>query len=405
MLDKDKEARRVKKAKISLIREPKFALWSGILMVGTTSVDDKTPSACTDGRNEYYGREFVKSLTDKELSFVVLHENLHKAFRHLFIWRSLWEQDAMLANMACDYVINLMLVKSDPNGQFIAMPMKDGKPHGLIDPKYDGMDAKQVFKLLKQDKENGEGLFGGDGECAGGEGFDDHDWENAKELTEEQVQELEKEIDRALRQGQIAAKRAGTGEGGQFRELMELLEPEVNWREVLRDYIKSIVHAKDASSWRRVNRRYIGSGTYMPTMVGESLERIAIGIDTSASIRDEEVAKFLAEVESIANEVHPQTVDLMYWDTSVASHEKYDGADVANIVSSTKVKGGGGTDPTCVPEFLAKENIKPECVVMLTDGEIWNNAWGEWDSPVLWVITNKSIVSPVGQTINIKEVA
>ena len=95
----------------------------------------------------------------------------------------------------------------------------------------------------------------------------------------------------------------------------------------------------------------------------------------------------------------------MYWDTSVASHEKYDGADVANIVSSTKVKGGGGTDPTCVPKFLAQENIKPECVVMLTDGEIWGNAWGEWDSPVLWVITNKNIVSPVGQTINIKEVA
>lgn len=404
MLGKDKEERRLKKAKISLIREPKFALWSGILMVGSTSVVEDIPSACTDGKNEQYGREFVKSLNDKELAFVVLHENLHKAFRHLFIWRTLWEQDAQLANMACDYVINLMLVKMDSSGQFISMPMKDGKPHGLLDPQYDGMNAKQVFELLKQDKQNGTGAFS-DGDGEGGGGFDDHDWQNAKELTDEQKQELEKEIDRALRQGQIAAKRAGTGSVGQYRELVDLLEPEVNWREVLRDYVKAIAHAKDASSWRRVNRRFIGGGVYMPTMVGESLERIAIGIDTSASIRDEEIAKFLAEVESIAGEVHPQIVDLMYWDTSVAAHETYEFTNVTNIVSSTKPRGGGGTDPSCVPKYLTDKKLEPQCVVMLTDGEIWNDGWGNWDVPVLWVITGTKHVAPVGQTINVKEVA
>jgi len=85
MLDRSKIERRVKKAKITLMRKPEFAMWSGIMMVGKTEVRDDFPTAATNGRDEIYGTEFVDSLNDKELMFVVLHENLHKAFRHLYI--------------------------------------------------------------------------------------------------------------------------------------------------------------------------------------------------------------------------------------------------------------------------------------------------------------------------------
>ena len=116
----DKEERRLKKAKISLMREPKFALWSGIMMIGKTEVVENMPTACTNGRDEMYGRKFIKSVDDKELAFTVLHENLHKAFKHLTTWRKLWEEDPELCNQACDYVINLMLVNMDPQEQYIA---------------------------------------------------------------------------------------------------------------------------------------------------------------------------------------------------------------------------------------------------------------------------------------------
>ena len=141
---KDTEERRLTKAKISLMRNPKFALWSGILMLGTTEVVEDMPTAATDGRNEYYGREFVKSINDKQLSFVVLHENLHKAFRHLFIWRKLYEQNPRLANMACDYVINLILADTDPKFEVIEIHTQDGKPFILLDEQYRGMNTTQV---------------------------------------------------------------------------------------------------------------------------------------------------------------------------------------------------------------------------------------------------------------------
>ena len=65
------EERKVQKAKITLMRNPKFALLGGVLMVGKTYIDEDTPTARTNGRDEYYGRAFVKELDDGELAFVI----------------------------------------------------------------------------------------------------------------------------------------------------------------------------------------------------------------------------------------------------------------------------------------------------------------------------------------------
>ena len=109
-----KEERKLSKVKISLMRDPMFALWQGVMMVGKTSVDDNVPTACTNGRDEIYGRKFVQDLSEKELAFVVLHESMHKAYRHLSTWTKLHAENPLLTNMACDYVINLELKDLDP---------------------------------------------------------------------------------------------------------------------------------------------------------------------------------------------------------------------------------------------------------------------------------------------------
>ena len=399
---KDKEERRLSKVKIAIMRNPKFALWSGLMTVGKTRVSDDVPTACTNGRDETYGREFIKRLDDKELAFVVLHEVLHKAYRHLFTWRKLYDEDPQLANMACDYVINLQLLDMDKERSVLAMPTHEGKAIGLVDEKYRGLNAKQIYDMLKQDKANGEGMFGEGQE--GSEGFDDHDWEGAKELSEAEKKAVEKEVDQALRQGLINHnKLVGKGAGNLGREIGELLEPKVDWRELLREFVKATCSAKDASSWRRVNRRYLSGDTYMPSMIGERVGHLVIGIDTSGSIGGQELNDFLTEVKGIANEVHPEKVDLMYWDTEVAGHEEYGYHEVDNIVSSTKPRGGGGTDPTCLQTYLKEKNIKPEAIIMLTDGCIGD--WGsEWESPILWTICGnwgKDTYAPVGKTIHI----
>lgn len=396
---KDKEERRLSKVKISIMRNPKFALWSGLMTVGKTSVVEDVPTACTNGRDEQYGREFIKKLDDKELAFVVLHETLHKAYRHMTTWKRLHDEDHRLANLACDYVINLQLRDMDKDELLLAMPKRpDGKPLGAIDERFRGMNAKQVFDILKE--EQGEGGGGG----GDGEGFDEHDWEGAKALSEEEKKQLEKEVDQAIRQGIIAEQKVvGKGGGRMGRDLADLVEPKVDWREVLREFVKATCNAKDTSSWRRVNRRYLSSDIYMPSLIGERVGHLVIGIDTSGSVGNAELAEFLSEVQSIAKDVHPDKVDLIYWDGEVAGHEEYSASQVDSIIDSTKPAGGGGTDPTCVMEYMKEKAIKPEAIIMLTDGYIGN--WGdEWNAPILWTIVgNNRNYAPVGKTIHVKD--
>ena len=396
---KDKEERRLSKVKISIMRNPKFALWSGLMTVGKTSVVEDIPSACTNGRDEQYGREFIKKLDDKELAFVVLHETLHKAYRHMTTWKRLHDEDHHLANLACDYVINLQLVDMDKDELLLAMPKRpDGKPLGAIDERFRGMNAKQIFDILKEEQEEGGGGGGG------GEGFDEHDWEGASSLSEEDKKQLEKEVDQAIRQGIIAEQKVvGKGGGRMGRDLADLVEPKVDWREVLREFVKATCNAKDTSSWRRVNRRYLSSDIYMPSLIGERVGHLVIGIDTSGSVGNAELAEFLSEVQSIAKDVHPDKVDLIYWDGEVAGHEEYSSSQVDSIIDSTKPAGGGGTDPTCVMEYMKEKAIKPEAIIMLTDGYIGN--WGdEWNAPILWTIVgNNRNYAPVGKTIHVKD--
>jgi predicted metal-dependent peptidase len=399
------EERKVQKAKITLMRDPRFALWSGILMVGRTSVVDNIPTACTNGRDEKYGRKFVAMLKEPELNFVVLHENLHKAYRHLTTWKKLHDESHSLANAACDYVINLKLKDLDPSERTIAMPKwadgeLKGKPMGLVDERFRGMNAKQVFDLLKDEQKND-----GSGKGEGGEGFDDHDWDGAKEMTEEEKKVLEREIDQAIRQGVMAHQKiAGNGGGDLDRDLLDLLEPKVDWREMLREFVKSTCHAKDTSSWRRVNRRFLSMGTYMPSLIGEKVGHLVIAVDTSGSVGQEELSGFLTEVRGIAEEVKPSQVDLIYWDSHVAAHEEYTEGMVGDIINSTKPRGGGGTSPSCVSAYLKEKQIKPECIIVLTDGYVGNDWGSDWTAPVLWAIVGgNDCVADNGKTIHVKD--
>jgi predicted metal-dependent peptidase len=399
------EERKLQKAKIALMRSPKFALLSGILMVGTTRVDDNIPTACTNGRDERYGRAFIKELRDVELNFLVAHEGYHKMYRHMTTWRKLHDEDHDLANQACDYVINLQLQDIDPNETLIAMPRYKDGPHkgermGLVDERFRGMNAKQVFDILKQEKKDG-----GNSDVEGNGCFDVHDWADAKGMSDADKKELLKEIDQAIRQGIMAhQKLAGTNAGGLDRELEGLLEPKVDWREVLREFVKATCNAKDTSSWRRVNRRFLSTGTYMPSMIGEKVGHLVVGVDMSGSIGAQEQAEFLSEVKAIAEDVNPEVVDLLYWDCEVARHEVYEGSEVSNIIQSTKPRGGGGTSPSCVSKYLKEKNIKPECIIMLTDGYVGNDWGSEWTAEVLWcIVGGNTEVAPNGKTVHVKD--
>lgn len=376
---------RLNKAVIDIMGHPRYMALAGVMMVGKREVDAKVTTACTNGRDERYGTAFIDSLNDAELRFLVLHECYHKLYRHLVTWKHLYDISPSKANAACDYVINIKLVDDNADG-FAKMPMDKvtGKAIGLIDTQYRGMDSAQVFKLLP--------------EQPGGTGFDDHDWQDAQDMDKEEADQLARDIDEAIRQGALAAGKLGTG--GE-RELAELLKTKVDWRDVLRNFVTTTCAGNDYGTWARPNRRFIGMGAYMPSGVSEKVDELVIAIDTSGSIGGRELSQFLGEVKGICDQVQPSAIRLLYWDTKVCKDEKYEGDAVATLVQSTKPAGGGGTSVECVPEYMAEHGIKPQAVVVLTDGYL-GGSWGEWVVPVLWCIMgNKSAVPDVGEFVHV----
>ena len=378
----------------------------------------------TNGRDVVYGRAFVDSLNDKQLAFVVVHEAMHKAYRHLTVWNSIAKENAHLANAAMDFVINLQIKDSDPHGSVVEMPRDaEGNLIGLLDEKYRGMDTKQVYNALKKEhggdggkgsggqtdggsgspSNGGQGDNGNDNHGGSGQNFDDHDWEGADNLSKEEEDELSNEIDNALREGAILA---GKMKGNVPRGIDELLHPKVDWKEALRMFIKTSMRGGDKSTWRRPNRRYLGMDIIMPSTISEKAETFVIGADASGSIFGETMSQFMGEIKSICDDVAPETVELLYWDSHVVARETYRGAEVENLINTTKPRGGGGTQPECVPIYLEAERIEPQCIIMLTDGVFYGEAWHEWNrtnAPVLWcVVGNKDFVPKHGQSIYVE---
>jgi predicted metal-dependent peptidase len=298
-------------------------------------------------------------------------------------------------------VINLMIYDSDPNGTFVSLP--EG---GLLDEKYRGLDAGTVFRMLKQKKqgegkskgENGDGSESGDDgddEETGG-GFDEHGWEDAKELSQGEKDKIAHDIDQALRQGALLAGKLGANVP---REIAEILESKINWRDALRDFITTFCDDKDVSTWRKPNRRWVDRDVYLPSTIGESVGRLVLAIDMSGSIGSREIGEFLGEVQQICKTVTPEAIDLLYWDTQVCQHEVYERDSFDALLTTTKPRGGGGTKPQCVSDYMRDKKLKPEAIVMLTDGHV--DGWGtHWNAPMFWGITTKGITADVGITVH-----
>ena len=422
---------RIQWAHVRLMDNKETMFFGALSMYGKNTIStDITATAATNGIDTAYNPDFVQELDNKELLFIVLHEQMHKAYKHLSTWKHLVKKDALLANMAMDYVINLKLVDLDPQGRLFTMPTfkegeKKGQPQGLIDEAYRDMDTQQVFNDLEQKNKqptqpptNEGGKPCEDGEDGDpvdapqppepptGEGgkpcpddyseeikermkhhLDDHNWD--EKASDEEIEKTEVELDRAIRQ---CIEAVGDGAGDFVTQLKADIEVVTPWEELLADFIQSVCKGSDISSFRRYNKRLIGSDILMPHTLGEQIGEVVVAIDTSASVGQETIDQFLSEVKVIVEDVLPEKVHLMYWDTAVASHEIYDENDYDVLTETTKPMGGGGTDPLCVAEYV-EDNIllesKVEAVIFLTDGYVGNmgeDIWGQLEYPLLWAI-------------------
>lgn len=384
---------RIAKAHIALMRNATWVWLAPTCMIGNVILSDDIPTAGTDGRDVIYSPTFLDKLSESQVRATVVHENMHKAFRHMRVYKYLhdrYEQQYPGAvNMAMDFVINRH-IKKDTSGF-----LETWEPHIQYchNTKYDDelvWDTPRVLEDLIKGAKPGGGKGQGQGkgqpgQPGSGESHDKHDWTGAEEISEAEMQELEKSIEQALRQGQVLSKRMA---GNTPRELGELLAPTVDWRQALRDFVTERAKGGDYATYAKPSRRYMSAGYVMPSTYTETVKSILFACDTSGSIGPEDLREVLSEVQGCLEIVKPEHVHVIYWDTAVARHEHYVGADTQTVISSTKPAGGGGTSPSCVVPFCHERGIKPSVAIWLSDGYVGSDWAEDLGVPAFWVISS-----------------
>ena len=334
---RDKQETRLKRSHIQLMKHPETALYSGVMLMGKSEVTDGKFTAYTDGVNKKYCRDYLKNRvqTDAKLRGLVLHENLHVALKHMQHGKAMFKEDAKVANMAADFVVNDIIenIKGTVSGRserIVEVP--DG---ALLDEKYHNWSMKEVYQdIMKQNPQRQQKQQGGcssNGEQGDSSGNDsssppqdsdssgdediihvngkDYDMSNSNEydehdfsgdLTHEQMKELSEKIDKALREGGILAGRMGAKIP---RCIEDLLSTKVDWREVLREFISSSTRGKDEFTWRRMNKRWLANDMYMPSVENETIGEVIVAIDTSGSIGTKQLTEFASELASICSEI------------------------------------------------------------------------------------------------------
>jgi predicted metal-dependent peptidase len=354
----------------------------------------------TDGRNFYYNNGFVNKLTPKEAEFGFAHEVLHNVFDHM---GRRDHRDPVLSNIAADYATNQIL-KDERIGivpNFIKIYQDD---------KYRGMSYEQIYDILyeKADKIDVSALGelldehlddGDEGEGGGGDGDTDGSGKGRPRLTAEEKKQIRDEIKEAM---VAAAQSAGAGRvpAGIQRMIGDFTEPKMDWRQMLRMNIQSIL--KSNFSFARPNRKSQHCGAILPGMMNDETVDVSVAIDMSGSISDEMAKDFISEVKGIMDEYKDFKLDLWCFDTQIYNYARFSG-DSADDIMSYECKGGGGTDFDANFEFMKNENIEPKKFIMFTDGYPCGS-WGDEDyCDTLFIIHgNETIIAPYGQTAHYK---
>tara|TARA_Y100000310_G_scaffold45806_1_gene42683 strand:- start:1786 stop:3036 length:1251 start_codon:yes stop_codon:yes gene_type:complete len=262
-----------------------------------------------------YNPEFFQGLTDKQRAGVLKHEFYHLVFAHVTDRKPVGVDNRQW-NIAADLAINSHLRDELPEGccipgegPFVDLPLRKSAEWYLGNlpeqpPGQGGEGQGQPGEGAEDD--DGEGGQGQPGEGRPGQGagfpdgvFDDHEgWDDVPQEVKDIAKERIKDHIKKAAEEASKANSWGTVSSECRKEILAKLTPKVDWKRVLRYFIKTSQKASKRSTVRRINRRY----PYQhPGTAVNRQANIAISIDQSGSVDDSMLQAFFAELNKLAS--------------------------------------------------------------------------------------------------------
>ena len=199
-----------------------------------------------------------------------------------------------------------------------------------------------------------------------------------------------------VQQATAVAKFAGGVPGKIEAILNNFLKPKLPWKNILRNYLQDKLDSE--WSWQRPNRRY--HDIYMPSMLPDEgrLISIAMFLDVSGSILDEDVKRFMSELRYIHDEFKPEKLTAIQFDTIIQNEKVY---YPDTVIKDLKIKGRGGTSYRPVHQWIMKN--KPTLAIIFTD--LWCKPMKPVGkgTEVIWIAKNTTENALIGKTIHVDD--
>jgi predicted metal-dependent peptidase len=385
------------------------------------------PTTATDARGFFYNPEYIDGLSLAQTQFMLAHEALHCALSH-FARRE--HRIKHRWDLACDFAINPLLVEEG-----LTPP-----PDAVIVDQYKGMTAEEIYPLIEENDETetldqhvydstsegggtggatrapprpdneeaGEGKRGDvDHSAAGGQaakqeesgsGEAERERDSAaadqpSPLTPDERETLSIQWQQRMAGAAQQAMQAGKFGGTLARMIDHLLQPQIPWRMMLARFLSSL--ARDDFSYMRPSRRE--GEAILPSLRSAQLD-LAVAVDTSGSIKDDEIDEFLSEIDAIKGQIRAR-ITFLPCDASLPDEAPWVFEPWEAFEMPAKVHGGGGTDFRPVFEWLDRNDVAPDLLVYFTD------ALGPFPAapppfPVLWFVKGKEPV-PWGERMQL----
>lgn len=332
----------------------------------------------------WWNPKFLAGLTSLQVKGLLKHECFHLIFEHTTTRK---HDPHIVWNYATDLAINSMIPEDElpeggliPGKAFKELTEEDKAKMGeervkqfealsnLIASFPKNESSEWYFARLMEDEDAKDALTNPAGGGEGGEGpmipgtMDDHGgWDEMSDEERELVkgkvkQALEnavKECDQSGQWGSVGAEHRAT--------LREMISKEIDWKAVLKQFCGMSRRADRTSNIRRLNRKYAG---IHPGAYRSYTSSIAVYVDQSGSVGDEDLALLFGELRTLAKHTE---FTLYNFDTEVdESSERVWRGNKAPGMQRTRC---GGTDFEAPTRHANANKSKFDGYLILTDGE------------------------------------
>lgn len=341
------------------------------------------PTAKTDYVHLYCNPYFFLANPPNVREFVVMHELWHPGKLHNL---RMGDRHPLLWNYACDININNDLVKSGYS--FQGLIFADGQPiTPWYDPSFGDAAPEDIYTALF------DGSIEVDDPNAP---WNQEDMDDLLPPDQATNQTVVNNVIRARHQARINHWGDAPGEIEQI--LDRFLNPVIPWRQVLWQWFTELKKAR--YTWKRPNRRYKPRDMYLPSRFHDKgrLEHLAFYVDTSGSISNDDIIRFMSELKFIKESFNPEKMTIIQFDTQISDIVEWGEEDNFNRI---QIKGRGGTDLVPVRNHIMI--TEPTAVIIFSDLFVEPMEEGP-ECPIIWAtIGNPGATVPFGKLIHVED--